>query len=151
MIKKRYIIIAVIVILAILGAAWYLGRAAEQRTQKELVTKSKEFVKKWGNFKDESSDEYLSSIKPYISGQLYNDYQESTQELKGSKAEGVKGAESYFIIKTDPEIKKVDKTYETTVRGQRSYAGEEKYDQVVTLTWQKQDNDYVITDLYTDK
>lgn len=151
MIKKRYIFIVIILIIVVIGIVWYLSRVSELRTQKELVTNSREFVKKWGNFKDESSDEYLNSIKPYLSNQLFNDYQDSAAELKESKIEGVKAAESYFIIKTDPETKKVDKTYEALVKGQRSYAGEKKYDQTVTLIWQKQDDKYVITDLYTDK
>jgi hypothetical protein len=148
--KKKIIFIIVLSIIAaalIIGGLYYYNYLREKKDIELLKTKTTEFVNAWGNFKNEGSPEYLDSIKPYLTSDLYAEYQESAQELNGMASEEYLPTESTFKIKGDISVVKKDKNYEATVTGTRNYIDVRQYEETVTIIWEKKGNTLLIKSL----
>lgn len=150
--KKRYLILIIIFsFILLIGVGAYLNYVTEKNRKDKLTRQSKLFVNKWATFKDGASAEYLEKIRPYVSDDIYNDHKDSAVEIREAREKGGKTIESVFIYKTDPVIKKEDKTYKVTIDGERSYVGFRRFDQKIFITWTTNDKkSYTITELYTE-
>ena len=125
-----------------------LGNFLEQRRVRIVSESSGDFVNKWGNFKDEASSEYLLSISKYLSEDINTEYYNSSQFIIENRGDR-KPITSSFKINKEPIITKAGKNYTATISGTRNYSDERgKYEERVYLTWEKESNKYVITDLY---
>lgn len=148
---KNKLILIGFAILLLIGSSIAYNMYVEWRIQQELRTKSIEFVIKWGNFKDETSDSYLNSIKSYLTAALFENYKESTDEIKKFSASYNLPNESRFEIGNDIIVNKDKEKYIISLTGRRTYVDVKEFDQTVFLTWEKNNKTYLISNIYVDK
>lgn len=110
---KNKKIIIIIVILAIVALAVYLIFKPREKSsvipqekmtqeEKQLETNTQEMTQKWGNFNDNTSNEYLDSLKPYMSDDLFSQYQDFAEaQSKFNDQAGKKLEQKYTINKTE--------------------------------------------------
>jgi len=134
--KKLLIIIGGIILTIALGLIIFLPIYYQNKLIKDLMVKSQNFAIKWQTFTDESSDEYLNSIKPYLSDELISQYQRDALELRKMK-EGYEGTVDSKFKASRVEAKETKKEpYKFEVSGEKTskaLATKEKI--VVRLLW----------------
>lgn len=149
--NKKRLVVSIIVLIILIGVGAFFYSLNEKKTKEAIVKDSIDLVTKWGNFKDESSDSYLNSIKPYLTDESYTDYADSAQELKDMNTDNkYEPTQSIFTIEGEPQVKKVKTGYEVTITGKRNYVSVKSFNQTVSIFWQKVGGNYIVTNLYTD-
>src|SRR3989304_8423129 len=83
---KRRIVFIMLLTFVLAISLVLLNFYLKKRTVETLKNRTKEFVTVWGTYKDESSDEYLESIKPSMTIELYEQYQRDAQTIIEMKA-----------------------------------------------------------------
>lgn len=145
--KKNYLyLILAVIFLAIvifLGLSFYF----DVQNKKQLTERSKEFVQIWGNYQDEASTSYINSLKDYISVEIMSDYQNNAQTINYYYSEGYEPTKSILVEKTEPKIKKENKNYLVILTAQRELVDVKKFEQNITLRWQRIDGAYKIVEI----
>lgn len=147
--KKIYIIIslATTVLLMVIGISVYIN----QRNISQINEDSKILVTKWANFKDQGSQQYLNSLKPYITDELMSQFSYDAEQLNSVVSNvDTKPASSKFIITGSPKTKRSKKSYVTEIRGSRQYSEEEKISENVTIVWLKVKGHYLANEIYSN-
>jgi len=83
---KKIILIVLLIILIVVGIGVYYW--LKNPTRKEGVSEAQktttDFVTAWGNTENKGSDEYVESIKPYLSQDLFKLMQSESDDLKST-------------------------------------------------------------------
>jgi hypothetical protein len=153
MTRKKIIVIILttifIVIIAIIGYA-LINNYLEHMRQEKIANMSNEFVQSWANFKDETSSQYLNSISKYLSSSINTDYSDSAKEIIDMRGNNTP-ISSTFSITREAKVSMDGAKYNSVIVGIRDYSDYRgKSEETVHLTWGRVNNQYIITDIYTD-
>ena len=107
--KKLVIIISALIVLAIAAVVYFTTKSQtlpevipeKNYTPEEiqLKDKSSEVISKWGNFDDNTTSDYLDSIKPYLSEDVFASEQEASVDQKSFNQQAGQVLKQKYIIK----------------------------------------------------
>lgn len=150
-INKKTIIILLILLFVSVLAYFIISFYAEKRLTQDIKENSKKFVTAWGTFEDESSDEYLNSIKPYMTDELYAGYLEDAATLREMKAKYEGTVDSQINLKNIKVKKEKNNTFVAEVKAARvSKVLKKTEEESITVTWTK-DKSWKISDVTSIK
>lgn len=148
--KNKKILIITIVVVIILVLTYFLWPKPKQE-QATIKKQTDEVVLKWGNFQDNSSDDYINSLKPYFSVELFNQYKSDavTQKAIAEKF-GPAPEEKYEITSTKILGQRSD-SYVVQINGVREFPQtSQKNDSKTIVTYKLIGGQWKITAIDSD-
>lgn len=151
--KRGTLIITALVALAVIVGLWFLFSQKQTKQAEDQVSNVVESaVDSWGNYTDESNEDYLNSIKPYYSGGLYDQAVKDAEQLKKMSEKFGPNLSSAFTITTTSVISSSTSEVKYKISGTRKTQDiGENYKQTVIITFNKIGNDWKITDIEEQK
>lgn len=142
--NKKIIIIVLALLVCGLVAYFLINKQQINKNETQTSELIETAVSSWGNFTDESSQDYLDSVKPYYSEELYNQAVKDAEVLKRMSEKFGSGASSTFTITTTEVLNATANEVQYRITGERKKS-DEPYTQVVDITFKKINGEWKIT------
>jgi hypothetical protein len=147
--KKRILIITSCLLLIIVAYITY-SFISTARTKNHIRNTSVSFINIWANFSDRYSEDYLVSIKPFLSDSLTKQYQEDVTTVgQVNKNFGIKPTAAVFKDISVISIKKSGNEYQVRLSGKLKYSFENNFtNKIAFIRFKKDNRSWLVQEVY---